>query len=482
MPNIQEYTKYQGSYGWMYAGVIAGVIMIYLLAIRVGILPAIIFAGIPLALICVLQLFQKLSFSFYVLFVMNYLVMGINRYYSMKSGMLMTFLVLGLLFFVLMQNMYRRMEWERSKNLLVAFWGIWFIYCIGEVFNANSMLEPWFLSIPQVALFPLVFAILVPVLITRYKQVQWLLVIWAILTLIASAKGYWQRNRGFDSTELNWLYYGGGAHTHLIYTGIRYFSIFTDAANFGSSMGLSLVTFGISSFYVRNKWLRLLFVAAALAGGYGLVISGTRSAIAVPFFGFALYVLLCRNIKGIILAALVLGGAFVFLNYTKIGDDNRLIRRMRTVFDAQDASFLVRTYNKQKIYDQMIDKPFGVGLGLGGGKAKRFRPDSTIAQIPTDSWLVQLWVETGIVGLVIYLTLILLILYKGARIAIYEVRNKELRGILLAMLAGIAGLIVSSYANEVLSFPNGIIIFTLMGIIFAAKYYDKDLSTDGANA
>lgn len=223
-------------------------------------------------------------------------------------------------------------------------------------------------------------------------------------------------------------------------------------------------------------------MAAALAGGYGLVISGTRSAIAVPFFGFALYVLLCRNIKGIILAALVLGGAFVFLNYTKIGDDNRLIRRMRTVFDAQDASFLVRTYNKQKIYDQMIGKPFGVGLGLGGGKAKRFRPDSTIAQIPTDSWLVQLWVETGIVGLVIYLTLILLILYKGARIAIYEVRNKELRGILLAMLAGIAGLIVSSYANEVLSFPNGIIIFTLMGIIFAAKYYDKDLSTDGANA
>lgn len=212
MPNIQEDTKYQGSYGWMYAGVIAGVIMIYLLAIRVGILPAIIFAGIPLALICVLQLFQKLSFSFYVLFVMNYLVMGINRYYSMKSGMLMTFLVLGLLFFVLMQNMYRRMEWERSKNLLVAFWGIWFIYCIGEVFNTNSMLEPWFLSIPQVALFPLVFAILVPVLITRYKQVQWLLVIWAILTLIASAKGYWQRNRGFDSTELNWLYYGGG-HT-----------------------------------------------------------------------------------------------------------------------------------------------------------------------------------------------------------------------------------------------------------------------------
>lgn len=482
MPNIQEHIKHQGSWGWIYTGIIGGVIMIYLLALRVGILPAIIFAGIPLALICILQLCQKLSFSFYVLFVMNYLVMGINRYYSMKSGMLMTFLVLGLLFLVLMQNMYKRLEWERSKTLLVAFWAIWFIYCFGELFNSNSMLEPWYISISQVAFFPLVIAILVPVLITRYKQVHWLLIIWAILTLIGSAKGYWQRNRGFDATELDWLYNQGGANTHLIYTGIRYFSIFTDAANFGSSMGLSLVTFGISCFYVRNKWLKLLFAAAAMAGGYGLIISGTRSAIAVPFFGFALFVLLCRNIKGIILAALVLGGAFVFLNYTKIGDDNRLIRRMRTAFDTQDASFLVRTYNKQKIYDQLIDKPFGVGLGLGGGKAKRFRPDSPIAQIPTDSWLVLLWVETGIVGLVIYLTLLLLILYKGARIAIYEIRNKELRGILLAMIAGIAGLIVSSYANEVLSFPNGIIIYTLMGIVFAAKYYDKELSINDSNS
>lgn len=481
MLDLQEHIKHKGSLNWVYAGIIGGTIIIYLLALRVGILPAIIFAGIPLAIICVLQFFQKLTFSFYVLFVMNYLVMGINRYYSMKSGMLLTFLVVGLLFFVLLQNMQKRMEWERSKNLLVAFWGIWFIYCIGEVFNTNAMLEPWYLSIPQMAFFPLVFAILVPVLLTRYKQVQWILVIWAILTLFASAKGYWQRNRGFDSTELYWLYHQGGANTHLIYTGIRYFSFFTDAANFGASMGLSLVTFGISSFYTRNKWLKILFAAAAVAGAYGLMISGTRSAIAVPFFGFALYVLLCRNIKGIILAALVLGGAFVFLNYTKIGDDNRLIRRMRTAFDTEDASLLVRTYNKQKIYRQLIDKPFGVGLGLGGGKAKRFRPDSPISQIPTDSWLVLLWVETGIVGLVMYLTLILLILYKGARIAIYEIQNKELRGILLAMLAGIAGLLVSSYANEVISIPNGIIMYTLMGIVFAAKYYDKELSTNGAN-
>lgn len=36
-------------------------------------------------------------------------------------------------------------------------------------------------------------------------------------------KGYWQKNKGFDSTELSWLW-AYGARTHFIHSGIRYFS------------------------------------------------------------------------------------------------------------------------------------------------------------------------------------------------------------------------------------------------------------------
>lgn len=481
MPDFQKHINKIDSIGWLAPAIFICVTGIYMLTIRMGIIPAILFAGIPFALICMLLAMQKLTLSFCFVFIMNYLVMGINRYYSMKAGLLMTFLALSLLFIVFLQNLYKQQEWERSRTLLVALWGIWFLYCLGEAFNPESLLEPWAIAIPQLAVFPLLFATLVPLLLHEYKHIHWLLAIWAVLTLMGAAKGYWQRNHGFDSTELDWLYNLGGANTHLIHSGIRYFSFFTDAANFGSSMGLSLVTFGISSFYIRNRRLKILFWTAALAGGYGLIISGTRSAIAVPFFGFAFYALACRNIKGILLAIFILASSFILLNYTKIGDSNRLIHRMRTAFDMQDASFLVRAYNKQKIYDEMINKPFGVGLGLGGGKAKRFRPDSPISQIPTDSFLVLLWVETGIIGLLIYLTIITTILYKGTRIVIYEIRNKELRGILLAMLAGICGLIISSYANEVIGFPNGIIIYTFMGIIFAAPYYDKKLTKNEQN-
>lgn len=46
---------------------------------------------------------------------------------------------------------------------------------------------------------------------TRYKDLKWLLILWAFLCLLAAAKGYWQRNHGFDSAELYWLLVEGGA-------------------------------------------------------------------------------------------------------------------------------------------------------------------------------------------------------------------------------------------------------------------------------
>ena len=54
--------------------------------------------------------------------------------------------------------------------------------------------------------------------------------LWGVMTLLAFAKGYYQKNRGFDPYEMNWLM-TYGRRTHFIITGIRYFSFFTDAAN-----------------------------------------------------------------------------------------------------------------------------------------------------------------------------------------------------------------------------------------------------------
>lgn len=63
------------------------------------------------------------------------------------------------------------------------------------------------------------------------------------------------------------------------------FLIFTDAGLFGASMGLSCTVFTLTFFYTKNLFLRLFYLIVGMAGFYGLLISGTRSAIAVPIAG-----------------------------------------------------------------------------------------------------------------------------------------------------------------------------------------------------
>lgn len=475
---------YKSTYSYFIAfGLFAGLLIIYLLAFNLGIWQALAFSALPAIALGAMKILQQ-QYIFYAFFVLNYFIMGIDRYFPLKGGMIMAILALSLPIVLIVRNLFEHLEWQRSKNFLTIAWCIWFFYCVLELFNPRALIEPWSIAIANYALYPLLCAIVVPILFTRYKHFQWLLIIWAILTILAAAKGYWQRNRGFDAAELTWLFYEGGAKTHIIHSGIRFFSFFTDAASYGASMGLSLVVFGISGFYISKRWLKILFWTAAIGGGYGLIISGTRSDLAVPFVGLIVYLILCRNAKAIIITTAFLVGTFIFLNFTTIGNSNSLIRRTRSAFNLQDGSLQVRIGHSKQIYQLMQDKPFGVGLGLAGNKANRFRAESQydpLTYMPTDSWYIMAYAETGVVGLTLYLTLLIMILLRGSFIISFNILHRELQGQLYAIIAAIAGILFTCIGNEVLNYPNGIIVYTLMAFLFIAPYYDKDLKQNEPN-
>ena len=455
---------------------LAGLFMIYLLIMKKGMLPALVFAALPAVAFGIIGVLRQ-NYIFIAYFILNYFISGISRYVSIKTGLIMFALSIGILTVLLIRNVLERQEWQRCKSFLLIAWGVWFIYCVLELLNPRAILASWTIAFPIYAFYPIFCIITISLLFKKYQNFQWLLIIWAGLTLIAAAKGYWQKNRGFDSAELTWLFSGGG-RTHLINTGIRFFSFFTDAAAFGASMGMSFVVFGISGFYTSKLWVKLLFWVAAIGAGYGLMISGTRSDLAIPFVGLTVYLILCRNFKSTVLTLLFLVGGVIFLKFTTIGDDNRLIHRMRTVFDTKDASWMVRVNNRQVIDKAMQDKPFGIGLGLAGRKAERFRAvdeHDPLTYVATDSWYVMMYIETGIVGLILYLIVLISILLKAAYIASFRILNRELQGQLYAIIAAIAGILVTCYANEVMSYPNNIIVYTLMVFLYIAPYYDQEL-------
>jgi len=312
-------------------------------------------------------------------------------------------------------------------------------------------------------------------ILEKEKQLQ-KKILWGIMTLLAAAKGYWQKNKGFDSTELSWLW-AYGARTHFIHSGIRYFSFFTDAGLFGASMGLSCTVFTLTFFYTKNLFLRLFYLIVGMAGFYGLLISGTRSAIAVPIAGLGLFLFLSKSWKIGIISFILLAGGIGMLKYTKIGENNKLIRRMRTVFDTEDQSMMARFENQKALNAYMDEMPFGIGMGAIDGVVPPHNKYYFVSICPSDSSLVDVWKQMGIVGLCVFLGMHAILFLSGSYILLFKIRNPEIRGPLTGMLCGCAGILVASYANMVyFQFPNGILIYSCFTFVFLGPYLDKQYS------
>lgn len=462
---------------FIYLGLLAFIVIFYRTTMQRGCNLGYIVAASPFISIGLFFLLKNPLWSYLIFFVNNYTIMGITRYISlpipisvfMDSIMLFTFLG------VILKTNLTTVDWKRTLNPLIYLVLIWLIYCLLELINPKlSSFADWYTKVRSIAFYPTAIIILTSVLLTKYKHVKILLLLWSVLILFAAFKGYWQKNHGFDSAELTWLY-SGGARTHLISTGIRYFSFFSDAGNYGSNMGFSLVIFSIAAFYIKNKWLKIYFIIVALAGGYGMIISGTRGALAVPFVGYAFFVMLSKNKKFTLSSILLLITTFCFLNFTTIGNNNSLIRRMRSAFDTNDPSLNVRLENQKVLRDYLKDLPFGAGIGFGNIHNIK-NPDYKFSVTPRDSWFVNIWVQTGIVGLFLYTILLFMGIILGGYIILFKIRNKELSGILAALLAGIFGMTASAYGNEILGqFPNCYLYFICFTIVYLGKYYDKEL-------
>ncbi len=446
---------------------------------HMGLWVGLVFAMSPFAILAFYLSLRNPAHALFGLLVINYFIMWVGRYaLDQPVGLILDMLILYNLVILVLHAMWQNVQWKRLRSGLTVVASIWVLYCVLQIVNPESIsVKGWLSAVRALSFYFLAIVVLVQLLLDRYRYVKEFLLIWSVLTLIAVGKALIQKYIGFDEVERYWLYVGGGSVTHIIYSGTRYFSVYSDAANFSAGMGLAMVVLSISALYVHRMWLRIYLLVVAAAACYGLLLSGTRSALAVPFVGYSLYIVLSGRLKIILAGACLIFVAFFILNFTTIGNGNTQIRRARSAFNTQDASFQVRLTNQAKLRELMADKPFGAGLGHGGGKAKEFAPDSPISQIPTDSWFVMLWVETGVVGIVLHVSILLYILGYGSFQVVFRLKNPQLKGIIAAMVSGIAGVVVMSYGNEVLGqIPTGPIIYMCMGFIFLSPRFDAELA------
>lgn len=477
----EKYNKFitaAGNYcttkGWVHLLLVACLYVLYKAVFRTSISYFLILSMLPLAIFTFVLMVKYSKQSFYTLFILQFLLATACMIVDIPMGIATLGCTAFIVALVIAYLTYERIDWSESRNGMLLLFLIWGAYCIVEIANPNNVQAAWNISITHYLVYPVVCAILVPLAVRNIKGIQLLLIIWSIFILVAVAKGYWQKNHGFNERELYFLYVLGGARTHIIWSGIRYFSLFSDAANFGVHMAMGISLFGISMFYVKNWRLKIYFAIVIIAAIYGMGISGTRAAIAVPIGALGLYIILSRNLRSCIIGASSLIVLFIFFAFTNIGDSNQYIRKMRSAFSpGQDASYQVRVQNRDRMKELMIHKPFGYGIGLS--KGERFYPKERMPY-PPDSWLVSVWVETGIVGLILYLAVHGVLFAWCGWILMFKVMNKRLRGLLTAWLCMAAGFFLSAYANDVMQYPNSIPIYTAFALCFAGPYIDKRIN------
>jgi len=471
------------TYANEHGGRVLLLLLLFLLAIY-----QFIHAGFPaFAIICVLPIlvllviaaFHYRMITFWALIVVNYFVQWKNFPSSaIPTSMFNEMLEIILIALALID--VKDSKFERCGNLMFLTLAMWCGFCTLEVLNDTCGIGldigRWYTSARMMA-FQLMYAFIVFTLyLTNPQKLINYLLVWGGLALFASFWVWKQKNIGLTPAENSFLQ-GAGSSTHILQGGalIRYFSIYSDAANFGigiASTAVAFIIFGITS---KIKSHKIFFLIVGFGAAWALFPSGTRTAIACLMAGLMTYVFLSKSFKIAIPFSLIFGLFVFILAFTKIGDGNQTIRRMRTAFDKDDASSNFRKANQAAMKKYMAEAPWGIGMAVGAKNVPANNKYTVMAMVPPDSEYVYIWIHTGVIGISFFLILTFLMLAGACWIVFFTLKSPSLLGIGAGMCCAFVSMQLGAYGNQVLmQFPNCLVTYGGLAIVYILPRIEKE--------
>ncbi|MBO5548231.1 MAG: O-antigen ligase family protein [Prevotella sp.] len=435
---------------------------------------------LPILVLAVLATFRDRMLIFWGLIFINYFVQWKSM--PLPEGIPVSLYneMLEILLIAMVLINPQRDNSKRICNVMFLTLVIWGSYCTLEILNDTCNLgisiPAWFNGARMMS-FQLIYAFLVFTLyISNTKILIKYFYVWGALALFASFWVWKQKNMGFTALENAWLQ-GRGRTTHIIQGGtlIRYFSIYSDAANFGigiASTAVAFIIFGITSKIRRH---RIFFLTVGLACAWAMFPSGTRTAIACLMAGFMAYIFLSKSFK-IAIPFTIIFGLFVFLlAFTNVGQGNQQIRRMRSAFNKDDASANQRTINQETMRKYMKEAPWGIGLGREYSNVPANNKFRLMSTIPPDSEYVFIWLRTGIVGITTFLILTAIMIAGGCWIVFFSLKSPSLRGIGAGLCCAMISQQLGGYGNQVLmQYPNCLVFYGGLAIVYILPFLENE--------
>jgi hypothetical protein len=440
---------------------------------------ALAFGAVPIMVIAAAMAFKNQMFTFWLLFVVNYLVFFLTRMRWWVPGIPTSVPNEGLEMLLIALAVIDAgiMRFEKFANNMFLALLIWGAYCTLEVLNNTCDLGldfgVWY-SGARLMAFQLIYAFIVcSIYVDSPQRIMTFLRLWGIMSLFAAFWCWKQQTFGFNGPEKQFLIVA--ARTHIVNGITRYFSIFSDAANFGINMAATAALFYVVALTSKIKADKIFFLIVALACTKSFFASGTRTAIFCLLLGFMVYVVLSKSVKTGI-ALVIAGILFVsFMMFTTIGNGNSQIRRMRSGFNPEDASANVRKVNQAAMAKYLKEAPWGIGLGVDYSNVpvnNKFRKLSTI---PPDSEYVYIWVHTGAIGITVFLATTALMWLSACWVVFFRLKNKSLHGIGAGLCSAFLALQLGGYGNQVLmQFPNVFLFYGGLSLVFVLPRIEKE--------
>lgn len=433
----------------------------------------------PIIIILLYSVFKWRTSGFWLLIIVNYIIPFKLIHWPIPTSLIDEGLEIVLLAVAII-DARQTPHFERALNLMLFAILIWLGLCFIEVFNDTCGLgmnvNAWFKG-ARIMAFQLLWIILVfTVYVTSPKVIIYYLRLWACLSLFSAFWTWKMKTLGLTPEENSFLY-GAGSSTHLLNAGslIRYWSTFTDAANYGCNAGAAASAFLIIGITTKLKNDRLLFLLTSAVVVWGMFQSGTRTAIYCLAMGLIVYIFLSKSFK-IAIPFTVITGIFAFiLIFTNIGDSNQQIRRMRSAFNKNDASANVRDVNKAAIANYIKDAPWGIGIGIYSENIPAWNKFKLLSEIPPDSEYVYIWVRTGPIGVTIFALCMLIMLGGASYIVLFKLKSRSLIGLGGSLCCAFAAIQLGGYANQVIyQYPNGLIFYGGLAIVYVLPYLESD--------
>lgn len=437
-----------------------------------------IVCALPLIALVVLGAFHFRMSVFWALMFINYVVqwksmplpqgIPVSMYNEMLEIILIAFAIINV----------KDTKFERLGNIMFFTLIIWCGFCTLEILNDTCGLgidvASWYQGVRLMS-FQLMYAFIVFTLyISDSKILVKYLFFWGALALFAVFWVYKQKYIGLTPHENAWLHSSSGRQ-HLIAGGtlIRYWSIYTDAANFGVGMASTAIAFLIFGITSRIKKLRIIFLIVGFTCAWAMFPTGTRTAIFCFIAGFMAYIFLSKSFKIAIPVSIVFALFVFMLAFTNIGQGNQQIRRMRSAFDKNDASANQRTINQTAMRKYLKEAPWG--LGLGNKNVPANNKFNYVYNLPADSEYVFIWMRTGIIGISTFLVCTAIMIFGACWIVFFRIKSPSLRGIGAGFCCAMISQQLGGYGNQVLmQFPNCLVFYGGLTIVYILPYIENE--------